>query len=388
MKYFLLAFFISFTLAKGQTHEITRGELKVNYPAADKKGPNWSPKGEKGIFTDKCPEKLYADNKEFINSLIEPAFGVIYAADSTLNKINFIFSKKDKSSQYREILIVDCDNNGRFDKEKEVFKSEAKDVRGRMWVSFDKIQIMIKFKKESVLHQINAWYAYPKPGEEGEFNALRYTRNSWMEGTINYEEKNYRTALIDADNNFSFTKDDVWVIVEDGSQSATYLNNSSIRLDQPAFIEGQAFRLSNYSEAGTIVEIVKTNDVKQAAVVKEAPARPKSDKTLNWYHNLDEALKAAMQANKKLFVKWWADWCGPCKELENTTLKDKVIVDMLSKDYLVASIDHDKEYIAAQKQQVKALPTMQFFAPNGKEISRYVGFLNADELEKMLKEIK
>jgi thiol-disulfide isomerase/thioredoxin len=386
MKYFLLAFMLSFTIATAQTHEIIRGGLKAAYPTAEKKGPNWSPKGEKGIFSEKCPDNLYAANKEFINSLIDPVFGVIYAADSTLNKINFIFSKKEKTSQYREILIVDCDNNGLFDKEKEVFKSEAKDVRGRMWVSFDKIQVMIKFKKETVLHQMNAWYAYPKPGEEGEFNALRYTRNSWMDGTINYEGKNYRTALIDADNNFSFTKDDVWVIAEEGT--ANYLNNSSIRLDQPVFIDGQAFRLTNYNEAGTIVDIVKTNDVKQAVAVKEAPARPKSDKTLNWYHNLDEALKAALKANKKLFVKWWADWCGPCKELENTTLKDKVIVDMLSKDYLVASIDHDKEYITAQKQNVKALPTMQFFTPGGKEITRYVGFLNAEELEKMIKEIK
>lgn len=386
---FSLFLFISAGLIYCQSAEIKDFKLNSVSPSPNRKGISWSPKGEKAKFTPQCLEQLYKNNKEFLSTLIDPVYGIIYAGDSSLNKICFALSKTSKESSYREKLIIDSDNNGMFDKDKEVFTSEAKDVRGKMWVSHSNIPLLIKFKNESVAHLINIWHVYPKPGEEGEFDVIRYSRITWMEGKTGYEGKNYRVALIDADNTLSFSGEDVWVIVEENEKADLEISKSfGVKPNKPSFIGSQAFRLVNYNDAGTMASIRKTDDVKEAAVKKEEVIREKSSKTLNWLHKLDEGFKTAKSAKKKIFVKWWADWCGPCKELEKTTLTDKIIVDMLGKDWITVSIDHDKEYLSAQEQKVKALPTIQFFDRDGKEIRRFVGFLSAEELEKMLKEIK
>lgn len=386
---FLLLFFISVVIVNAQEPEIKRAELKVLSPTPERKGISWSPKGEKVKFSAKRPAGLYKKNKAVINKLIDPVFGFITVGGTAHNKIYFSLSKKTKESGYRERLIIDSDNNGVFDAAKETYDAEAKDVRGKMWVSHNSVLLNVKFKKKSVRHIINIWHVYPKPGEEGEFDVIRYSRGSWMEGKLNYEGKEYRIAMIDADNTLSFTMEDVWTILEENENTNIEISKSfGVPLNKPAFIGEQAFRLTNYNEAGTIADIKKTNDIKE--IVKKEPEaiREKAVKSLNWIHTFNEALAKAKKENKKLFVKWWAEWCGPCKELENTTLKDKIIVDLLEKDYLVTSIDHDKEYLIAQKQNVKLLPTIQFFDAKGKEIKRFTGFLTAAELEIILKEIK
>lgn len=388
-KYTMVFILLSAFIINAQITEIKRAELKALYPSSERKGISWSPKGEKAKFVTQCPAELLKENRDIIDKLIDPVFGKISVGDSTLNKIYFVLCRKNKENPYRERLIIDADNDGKLDPAKETFDAEAKDVRGKMWVSHNSVKLLVKFKSENVIQCVNIWHVYPKPGEEGEFDVIRFSRSSWMEGNFNYEGKDYRIALIDADNNFVFTGDDVWVILEENEKTNTELSkNFGAPLNKPCFIGEQAYRLVNYSNAGTIAEIKKTDDKKEVVQKQVEAVREKSVKTLTWIHDFDKAVEKAKKENKKLFIKWWADWCGPCKELENTTLKDKIIVDMLEKDFITASIDHDKEYISAQKQSVKALPTIQFIDSKGNEIKRFVGFLTAEELEKMLKEIK
>ena len=391
MKKFSLLFLLFFPfLLTAQENTPVKGELKPTAPNAARKGISWSPKGAKANFSPVCPEKLKKTSLPAVNSLIDPEFGIINAGDSTLNEIHFALSKKDAASQYRERLTVDINGDGKFDPISETFDSEAKDIRGKMWVSHNDINVTVKFAEGSILHRINIWHVYPKPGEEGEFDVIRFSRASWMEGTVAVEGKKYRIALVDADNNLFFTADDVWTIAEENENSDKEISKSfGVPLVKPSFIGEQAFRLINYSQSGSRIDIIKSSDKKEVPAEKKPEiVREKSTKQLNWIHKLDEAIAAGKSSGKKIFVKWWAEWCGPCKELEKTTLADKIIVDLLGKDWITASVNSDQEYIDAQKQSVKALPTIQFFSPEGKEIKRYVGFLTAEELEKMLSDLK
>lgn len=391
MKKISFLFFLLFPLLlAAQENNPVRGDLKPVHPDAARKGISWSPRGAKAKFSPLCPEKLRSSSLTEVSSLIEPVFGIINAGDSTLNEIYFALSRKSAGSPYRERLTIDTNGDGKFDPQKETLDSEAKDVRGKMWVSHNDVSINVKFGDGNIVHRINIWHVYPKPGEEGEFDVIRYSRSSWMEGAVAVDGKKYRIALIDADNNLSFTSDDVWTITEENENTEKEITKSfGVPLIKPSFIGEQAFRLINYSQSGGRIDIIKSSDKKEIPAEKKPEIlREKSTKQLPWIHKLEEAFAAGKSAGKKIFVKWWAEWCGPCKELEKTTLADKIIVDMLGKDWITASINSDNEYLDAQKQSVKALPTIQFFTPDGKEIKRYVGFLNAEELEKMLKELK
>lgn len=245
-KHLFFLFFFSAISIFAQEAEIKRTVLKVIFPSPERKGIVWSPKGEKAMFNTICPAELLQANSKHIESLIDPVFGYIVAGDTTLNKIHFILSKKTKESPYRERLTLDSDNNGILDPAKETNNTEAKEIRGKMWVTHNNVMLNVKFKNESVPYMIDVWHVYPKPGEEGDFDLIRYTRKSWMEGKLNYEGKNYRIALVDADNILSFTLEDVWSIIEERESTNTEVSKSfGVPLNKPAFIGEQAFRLTN-----------------------------------------------------------------------------------------------------------------------------------------------
>lgn len=56
------------------------------------------------------------------------------------------------------------------------------------------------------------------------------------------------------------------------------------------------------------------------------------DKEVNWM-SLDEAQAAQKKNPKKIFVDVYTPWCGPCKIMANTTLKDSRIVEYLNTHY-------------------------------------------------------
>ena len=43
------------------------------------------------------------------------------------------------------------------------------------------------------------------------------------------------------------------------------------------------------------------------------------DDALVWLKDYDKAVELAKKENKKIFVKWWANWCAPCKVMDKET---------------------------------------------------------------------
>ena len=76
-----------------------------------------------------------------------------------------------------------------------------------------------------------------------------------------------------------------------------------------------------------------------------------------------------LKADKPVLVDYWADWCGPCRQLSP-------IVDELSKTYgdrmVFAKLDTNANPDVPMRQGVMALPTLQFFV-NGEVVSSLQG---------------
>ncbi len=88
-------------------------------------------------------------------------------------------------------------------------------------------------------------------------------------------------------------------------------------------------------------------------------------------NNFDEKIK-----KDRVFVDFYATWCGPCKMLGLVLEKfdDENIVPILKLD-----VDEAKD--VAEKYKVFTIPTLIIFE-NGKEIKRKVGYQSLDELRK------
>lgn len=104
-----------------------------------------------------------------------------------------------------------------------------------------------------------------------------------------------------------------------------------------------------------------------------------------WIESLPKAQKAAQKQKKVILVDFYAEWCGPCKEMLATTYKHKEVVAR-SKKFVPVLIDVDKQQGLAAKYEVEGVPTILFLDAKGKVLLRSVGYLDADSFLKLMDE--
>ncbi|MDP6418147.1 MAG: cytochrome c biogenesis protein CcdA [Candidatus Krumholzibacteria bacterium] len=102
-----------------------------------------------------------------------------------------------------------------------------------------------------------------------------------------------------------------------------------------------------------------------------------------WIWNEKEAFALARSEGKPLMMDFWAEWCAACNELDHKSYSREEIL-LLAEDFVPLKMDMTRkspENEAILKQYgVRGMPTVIFFSPEGEEIERFFGFLNAKDL--------
>ena len=110
-----------------------------------------------------------------------------------------------------------------------------------------------------------------------------------------------------------------------------------------------------------------------------------SDK-IYWY-SYDEGLQLAKTENKKIFLHFWASWCGYCTKMATQTFNDASVADYLNKNFIPIKINTDKKKSLAVKYKVRGLPDTWFLTDEGENITNLAGYIPPDKLLPILKYI-
>ena len=117
--------------------------------------------------------------------------------------------------------------------------------------------------------------------------------------------------------------------------------------------------------------------------------------SLSW-RQLKDSAKAQ---NKYIFLDCYATWCGPCKEMDIRTFSDDSVGELFNSTFLSAKIQCDtskndevnvvRSYADAHQIisefHITGYPTFLFFSPDGKIVSRAIGYYNPENFISLVK---
>ena len=118
---------------------------------------------------------------------------------------------------------------------------------------------------------------------------------------------------------------------------------------------------------------------------KEESTKPKEETPKETYkvYEYAEAIQLAQKSDKKMFVYFYADWCGYCNKMKAETFSNDQVKKSLE-NYIVTHVNTDKDIKIARRYFVSGLPSYVVADKNEKVDKRSAGFKTPNEFVKWL----
>ena len=96
----------------------------------------------------------------------------------------------------------------------------------------------------------------------------------------------------------------------------------------------------------------------------------------------ENVLKMAQEQDKYIFMDCYTSWCGPCKQMAQTTFVDPDVAALFNEKFINVKVDMEKGEgkELSKRYGVRAYPTLNFIHGDGEIVHCVVGGLGADEL--------
>lgn len=105
---------------------------------------------------------------------------------------------------------------------------------------------------------------------------------------------------------------------------------------------------------------------------------------VQWQLSPRTALQTAKEQQRPILMYFTADYCGYCKKLDRNTWSNPAVADKLNSEFVPLQLDGDKFGELAEMLSVRGYPTMVVISPEGKELGRISGYIDATQMQKRL----
>lgn len=93
------------------------------------------------------------------------------------------------------------------------------------------------------------------------------------------------------------------------------------------------------------------------------------------YTNYNKALKLSKNNQKPLLIYFTADWCMPCKKMQNTTFKEKDVVTFINEKYIPVKIDMTRgDNSISRKFGITSMPSYLIVSSDREVVSKTIGY--------------
>ena len=109
--------------------------------------------------------------------------------------------------------------------------------------------------------------------------------------------------------------------------------------------------------------------------------------SLKW-HSFKEYATLRSSNDKKIFIHFWAQWCGYCRKMEKETFRNPQVISSLNENYFLIKVDTDREQYASRAFRVRGLPYNLFLTKEGDTIEIREGYVSPGTFIKILRAIE
>jgi len=106
---------------------------------------------------------------------------------------------------------------------------------------------------------------------------------------------------------------------------------------------------------------------------------PAAADKIDW-HTYESGMARNKFEKKKVFLHFYADWCGYCAEMERKTFKDPAVIAALNRNFIPIRVDSDRDKQTASLYRVKGLPDSWFISESGDVIGHRPGYIPTEQL--------